>query len=213
MATAPERLAVFTVPSDWTKPGRPRTHVPYARVVGLELASGPTVWVPQQSLLDSKGDFSVADAERELIPSKPIFRNRLESFFNWYLAENSGREALGPEGFDDIFDCHRFGWWMSGGTDSIGEVALQSTLEMVRDNDPEEFRYLALGQRGVLVYKRHGHSSVQHTMVGLGGRVPMSIQVVAKEGNLALRSYEDTLEHYDLVRNGLPPEVKLEFYL
>lgn len=185
---ATETLPVYTVPSTWTRPFHRPTEEPYKRVVGMP-NNGEIVWVDPDMTVDPDGSYSPKDAEVTLIPSNPQFASRVVDFFSRYIADCRG-ENLSV----DSYNCHFFGLWMNGGSNSNGRE-LRPPDEMV-DGEPAGDRRLALGQRGVIGLKFRGHTAAIHTIVGLGIDSPDCIQVMAVDGHMGITSYESTMDHY-----------------
>lgn len=183
--TSAETLMVYTVPSRWQ---RGRTATPYQRVVGLLDHDGDRVWTPKADEWDSAGKYSQSDAIERQITSDEVFKTRLTGFFLTYLVDKA----------EERFNCHRFGYWMSGSQNAATEAGVLEPLHIAIDG--QAVGDLLLGQHGVIATRREGfeHSFIPHSIVGLGKGNPECIEVTGYSGYMAISPYDSVNTAYSV---------------
>lgn len=198
--TKAEQLAVYTVPSTWTRPNFRPTQNPYQRIVGIPL-DGEIIWVDPEMTADPDGAYSDNDVEEVLIPNRGEFGQRLVEYFARYIAGCRGMLLN-----IDSYNCHHFGLLMEG-LKAVNEEQMRLFLKppnYLVKGQPLTEDSLGLGQKGVIGVKFRGHSAASHTIVGLGRELSNCIQVMGVDSHLGIQSYADTIAHYhsaDYIRN------------
>ncbi len=177
---------------------------PFKRIVGLNVGSDT------ETLRDAGRigyDRSRIQIEKLEVPKE--FAARLGSFFLKYLVEDP-RDKWGHQLYPP-YNCHRFGYWMTGRPDPNLEAAPSPPNDIVERGTATK-EPLALGSLGVLGHRQANAAEAVgvavHSLIGLGEDREECLQVMSFHGCLGIDSYDNIRNHY--FRNDQLSEIYVE---
>jgi hypothetical protein len=180
MAAEQLDLVLRSVPSTWKHPDLPPTPEPYERIVAMACDLGD---------LACKYEVPGEAASRRLVVPRS-FAWRLMTFFEDHIISGPNPETASLRTYSPSrYNCHGFAismlgeeWWDMG--HALNQVRIRA-----RSYTPTE-ENLALGAHGVYRFADGPHAgAITHSVIGLGEDVPLCIQAMNDNSNLAVMPY------------------------
>jgi hypothetical protein len=194
MPKTPElvELNIYTTPSTWTRDGALPTVAPYDRIVGTDTGNG---------LLACR-DFDDVPRTEQSVVVTPALRERFHQFFQKVIIPHDPETPGSILNQSGDYNCHRFTFAMDGLDAGTTDRALPLAERLARRSNVADTPY-PLGAAGVMWINdmQRGRIAV-HSFIGLGKRVPVSLQVLATGGHVGLRRYDEMTASYDQLWHG-----------
>jgi len=176
-----QEVTLHTTPSSWTNHNLPPTSEHYQRVVGVSTELGSVACRFEIATPTTGSTYQVTQD----------FAARLLGFFDRYTADiDPERWSVASEMLAPIYryNCHTFALHMLGEDISDRSYVYQRIPELNKRYTPT-LGPLAAGRHGIIRSQNYP-DRISHSVIGLGEDIPVCIQVMNSDSNIALVPYE-----------------------